>query len=268
MKKTSSRTIHRYLSVVIGVQLLFWTTSGLIFSWNPIKKVRGEHLIRETEPVDLSQFKLMSILDVLLQGTPESGWLPAKAELRVLLNEPVYEVTFANSVNSSTQQFIFDAVTGEKLSPVSEAQARQVAQQDFAEEAEIASAELIEAKLSSHSEYRGRELPVWRIVMDHPTGTVIYVSANRGVVTTRRNNRWRVFRLLLDDAHDGLSRPRQFQHLGASIVFDLWRRHRIERLLVMVANIADSTETKTISATTQHQQLRVSVSLAMHRMQR
>lgn len=192
MKNISSRTIHRYLSIVIGVQLLFWTTSGLIFSWNPIRKVRGEHLIRETEPIDLSQFKLMSIPDVLISNT-SSGSLPAKAELRVLLNEPVYEVTFANSENSSTQQLIFDAVTGKKLSPVSEDQARKIAQQDFAEVADVASAELIEGNLSSHSEYRGKELPVWRIVMDHPTGTVIYVSANRGVVTTRRNNRWRVF---------------------------------------------------------------------------
>lgn len=193
MKKTNSRTIHRYLSVVIGVQLLFWTTSGLFFSWNPIVMVRGEHLIREVEPVDLSQFNLMSIQDVLLQRTPDSGRFPANTELRMLLNEPVYEVTFANSENSSTEQLIFDAVTGEKLSPVSEVQARLIAQQDFAEVAEIVSAELIEGNLSSHSEYRGKELPVWRIVMDHPTGTVIYVSANRGVVTTRRNNRWRIF---------------------------------------------------------------------------
>ena len=40
---------------------------------------------------------------------------------------------------------------------------------------------------------RQQELPVSRVVLDHTTGTVIYVSVNRGVVTSRRNNRWRLF---------------------------------------------------------------------------
>jgi uncharacterized iron-regulated membrane protein len=51
----------------------------------------------------------------------------------------------------------------------------------------------METVSSLHSEYRGKELPAWRVELDHPSGTVIYVAANRGLVTTRRNHRWRLF---------------------------------------------------------------------------
>ena len=45
-----ARRWHRRLSVVIGIQLLLWTLSGLIFALLPIEEVRGEHLLAEGEP--------------------------------------------------------------------------------------------------------------------------------------------------------------------------------------------------------------------------
>ena len=59
------RRIHRYLGLVIGVQLFLWTLSGLIFSWNSIKSVRGEDLIRHQEPIDLTEFKIKSFDEIL-----------------------------------------------------------------------------------------------------------------------------------------------------------------------------------------------------------
>ena len=42
MQVRTYRKIHRYLGLVVGVQLLLWTGSGLFFALNPIEKVRGE----------------------------------------------------------------------------------------------------------------------------------------------------------------------------------------------------------------------------------
>ena len=45
------RKIHRYLSILIAIQLLFWTISGIYFAYNKIEMVRGEQyrLPLETE---------------------------------------------------------------------------------------------------------------------------------------------------------------------------------------------------------------------------
>ena len=40
------RKAHRYLGLFLGIQFLFWTISGLYFSWTNIDEIRVEHLIK------------------------------------------------------------------------------------------------------------------------------------------------------------------------------------------------------------------------------
>ena len=42
MAKITLRKLHRYISLLIAVQLLLWTVSGIYFSFNKIENVRGE----------------------------------------------------------------------------------------------------------------------------------------------------------------------------------------------------------------------------------
>ncbi len=46
------------------------------------------------------------------------------------------------------------------------------------------------------SEYRERPLPAYRVSFDDSFGTRLYVSVERGLVTARRNDRWRWFDFL------------------------------------------------------------------------
>lgn len=42
MAKITLRKFHRYISLLIALQLLLWTVSGIYFSFNKIENVRGE----------------------------------------------------------------------------------------------------------------------------------------------------------------------------------------------------------------------------------
>jgi len=46
--------LHRWLSLIIGVQLLLWFSSGLLMSVLPIERVRGEHLVTRDSAVPLA----------------------------------------------------------------------------------------------------------------------------------------------------------------------------------------------------------------------
>ena len=88
MRKLNSRTFHRYLSLIIGIQLLLWTLSGLVFSWNSIKKVRGENFSNQPQTVNLAEFRFVEI-DRLLSTASEhlaADFKPTRVELRSILN--------------------------------------------------------------------------------------------------------------------------------------------------------------------------------------
>ena len=93
-----ARRWHRRLSVVIGVQLLLWTLSGLIFALLPIEEVRGEDLqavgapqlrvdmaeMTRTEAVDAARLALIAPPELLsaeiiheAPGEYRGGPLPA-----------------------------------------------------------------------------------------------------------------------------------------------------------------------------------------------
>ena len=45
----TTRKVHRYLGLFIGVQFLFWTLGGLYFSWNNMNDVHGKTLLDKSE---------------------------------------------------------------------------------------------------------------------------------------------------------------------------------------------------------------------------
>ena len=190
------RKTHRYLGVFIGIQILFWCASGIYFAWYDIDEIRGSHLRRAPE-IDLN-FIPGSVIDiaVALQSVRESvpGVQSINAiRLRKLLDEPVYEISYSRQGQEYYQ--LVNARNGNLLDGVNEKMAIEIALADFAADAEVLEVILLE-HADAHAEYRGRDLPVYRVSMDHESKTNIYVSRQRGVVSARRNQSWRVFDFL------------------------------------------------------------------------
>lgn len=190
------RKAHRYLGLVVGLQILLWTASGLYFVFNDIDVVRGTHLsVSRQSDIAGQQGRLADINDVLETFREQSAGAGAIIgfELRLLLGKPVYEIQYANDAGGGYQ--LVDALSGALIPMLDAADAVAVAKADFSDAAGILSVELLDTA-DAHAEYRGRDLPVYRVSMDHDSGTNIYVSAQRGVVTARRNSTWRVFDFL------------------------------------------------------------------------
>jgi hypothetical protein len=113
--------------------------------------------------------------------------------LRPHLDGAVYEIEFR--LGDSTQWALADAATGRLRPPVDRDEAVEIARRDFAPATGVKSVELVTG-VDEDSEYRGRPLPAYQVVFDHPIGTRVYVSVERGAVTARRNDRWRLFDFL------------------------------------------------------------------------
>ena len=187
------RKIHRYLGLFVGVQLLLWTAGGLFFSLNPIAKVRGETEEPESPPLEF--------------GAPPSSPAPAlsdllvdhpQAEIRTVLLRPhldgaIYEITILE--DGEPHWALADVSSGELRAIVDRDEAVAIARRAYSPDSPIEDVTLV-TDAGSGSEYRERPLPAFRVTFDDPLGTRLYVSVERGLVTARRNDRWRLFDFL------------------------------------------------------------------------
>jgi len=85
---------------------------------------------------------------------------------------------------------------GERAGLVTPEQAERIALRDFVPEdgsgeASVKSTTLIEAE--APSEYREKPLPAYRVELEHVKQPHIYINAQTGQITARRNRSWRAF---------------------------------------------------------------------------
>lgn len=178
-------SIHKWIGLVVGLQVLAWMVSGFFMTFVPIEQVRSEHNIRKAEPLDLraqSDVVAPAAVAALLAGRV------TRLELGEMLGTAVWRADIDGKPAA-----LIDARSGAVLSPLDETGARPIAQADFAGEGTIASATLIEK--GPPIEYRGT-LPVWQFVFNDEADTHVYVSPASGKVVARRSGLWRIYDFL------------------------------------------------------------------------
>ena len=187
-KKLFIRKTHRWLAVIIGIQLLFWTVSGAYFSLIHITTVRGEDRAVETASAILPKH-LETVPPGRIVRTMETPI--QRLELRMHSNgAPVYALYSKQTGNNRFPFTLIDAQTGQPLPPLDLEQATQRALADYEGNANIKSARLLTD--NPPGEYKG-PLPVWQVILDDARATHLYVSPVDGHILARRNTWWRTF---------------------------------------------------------------------------
>lgn len=183
------RKTHRYLGVILGIQFLFWTISGLYFSWTNIDEIHGD--FQHKHPPRLTgNIHLISPDSILQQIQPD---IINSIQLVNILQQPFYSVNYTKE--KVTKLILADAQAGTIRKPVNKEEAIKIAAESFNGEPKLSSVEYI-TTADAHHEYREKPLPAWAVTFNHPSKTTVYVSADRGMVETFRNNKWRLFDFL------------------------------------------------------------------------
>lgn len=173
--------VHKWLVLIIGIQIFIWIGTGLFFTVVPIEQVRSEHRIRQLEPAALSAADLANV----------SAAFGARAPIRLTIENRAEGARIVAEYADGSAA-LFDARTGQQLSPLDVNSALAIARSRIDTQAAVASSELVS---TASPEYRGA-LPAWRIAFDEPSRLAVYVGANNGQVTARRSELWRVYDFL------------------------------------------------------------------------
>lgn len=210
--KALVQRIHLWAGLILGAQVLLWMASGVVMSWFPIELVRGEQSAFTAPETPLDPETYASPGGIIAQSEDVTS-----LELRRFLGQPVY-VT-----DGPGGQAIFNAASGEKITPLSEGDIRRVARQDYVGEGKIVSAALVSFP---PKEYRG-PTPVWRVDMDDRINTRLYISPSTGTVAARRNDIWRFYDFfwmlhIMDyGERENFNNPLLITASGAGLVFAL-----------------------------------------------
>ncbi len=190
------RKLHRWLGLLMAVQIIAWMASGLYFSLVPITEIRGEHLTRPTENLNSTQLRSLptpETIHELLDQQFDPGWSLSSLGLIAVGDEAYWRVAgtsggaaFTRLVSADGKRFV-PRLSGE------EAQSR--AQSWLLAPAEAASVEWVE-QTGSGSEIRGRSLPVWKVSFLQPESLSLYLDPWTGEILARRTDRWRIFDFL------------------------------------------------------------------------
>ena len=180
-----SAKIHKWLALLMAVQILFWFVSGLVFAVFPIERVRSEHAIAKQAPAPVPLNTAAAGLERLAARGVRLG---EKIEIRNLIERPVAVV----GAGGEARAVLYDLATGRRLSPLSASLATAIAERDHVGARRAVRAERVTA---NSPEYRGL-LPAWRVDFDDGAQRSLYVAADTGVVTARRSQLWRVYDFL------------------------------------------------------------------------
>ena len=168
------RLFHKYLSLVISIQLLLWTISGIYFAFNKIELVRWEQYLIEQK---VSKLNLKEV---------ESSFSGKNVNFVRRLDEWIIKV-------ETDSGFSYTDLQGQNLDELNAEEVREVVRQ---------STNLIPLmaqridKPEIRAEFRGRNLPIFKVATSTTDNINVYVDAFTGEVTAIRSDSWRIWDFL------------------------------------------------------------------------
>ncbi|MGV8939957.1 MAG: PepSY domain-containing protein [Lysobacter sp.] len=173
------RKLHKWVGLIIGLQFVIWTASGLLMSvFDSATVANQHHLAPAPQALPWPEGAVSPATVVAKESRPvrtiETHWLAAA---------PVYRLSDGDN------SWLADIRNGNPV-PVTPADVAAIAARDYVGDGRAALPELMQ---ETTYEVRGHMGPIWRVAFSDNDATTLYVSGQDGQILERRNDTWRVF---------------------------------------------------------------------------
>jgi len=174
------KKLHKWISLLVGLQVLLWLISGLVISLLDPAKVSGAQwrVPTQADPGNIPPVPMLEPFE--LQVEHLDGAL--RIDLMEHNAKAVYRISFA------THEILLNAIDGTSLSTGKD-EALAIARHDFTGTGEPAA---VTAGSAPDLETRNHHGPYWQVEFSDDAHTSIYVSAASGEILERRNDYWRI----------------------------------------------------------------------------
>lgn len=169
----------------VGLQFLIWSITGVYMVSMDIHFIHGETLQRtEKSKVELNTISY-SITELITS-------FPSAENITLIerLERPIYQFRVSEPIK---KWLVVDARTGELLPDINQAQAVNIAKNNYSQWDKVSNVHFISENNELPSELSSRHLPVWQVTFEHYSSPTFYISQQSGNIVTIRHNFWRVF---------------------------------------------------------------------------
>jgi len=174
------KKLHKWVGLLIGIQVLLWLLSGLTISLlDPLKVSGGQWASAST-----AQLQIMDPQVLLEPAQLPAGLLQnaLSIDLNMRNGNPVY------LVRQAAAETLVNAIDG-SIILIDKTGAEKIARLDFTGAGEIISTE---RGMAPDIETRDSKGAYWKVDFSDQANTSIYISASTGKILERRNSYWRV----------------------------------------------------------------------------
>ncbi len=173
------RKLHKWVGLIIGLQFVIWTGSGLLMSLLDTATVDNRHhLAPVVQAPPWPETAISPSMIVAGENRPvqviETHWLAT---------EPVYRLS------DGASSWLADTHDGSPVQ-VTAADVSAIAAGDYVGDGRAGLPQLV---TDNTWEVRGHAGPIWRVAFSDDDSTTLYVSGQDGRILERRNDTWRVF---------------------------------------------------------------------------
>lgn len=187
IQSTSFRTWHRWLSLIVGLQMLIWAISGGYMVFFKLPFIHGVHLTQAADQPIQEASQQDQFLEVL-KRYPEAHdvrWVNRFVQGR-------YQDLF--QVHAGDEKFLVSPDSFTRLE-LTAADIRALAERYYKKgEPRITQVQLLRDQ--APTELNPNHLPIWRIDFDDFGNTSLYLHRATGEMTVRRHDFWRGFDIM------------------------------------------------------------------------
>ena len=206
-----NKTIHKWLSLIVGIQLLIWLGTGLYFNLMDSSLASGNEYRKRVDQSIISYKKInpnksVSVLDN--NSTDNSGSsrtiiplskiispIPQQVQLLWILQQPYYHFVYEKGAHSYQKRgsTLYDALTGRVVS-LSSSQIKRIAKASYSGPGTVQEPKL---QTPPFSDYAAQQNPMWQVQVNDKNNTSIYLDAVTGRVIRHVNDDSRLKALML-----------------------------------------------------------------------
>lgn len=182
-------SVHKWLSLIVGLQLIVWLGTGLYFNLMDHRKASGnERRVVAHQRGNVADFNLMPVSHIQSRS-------PLEVKLIWVLHQPYYHFIFDRGQHSYQKRdsALFDAVTGKQIT-LSQKQILTLAQSSYSGTGQLASAVLTQPPFSDHVRQQN---PMWVVAVGDENNTTIYLDSITGQILRHANDDFRLKDLMM-----------------------------------------------------------------------